>query len=146
MDIIVTGCRNPFVEQELISGTRFYANELLSSKMKKHIIIEIDIKSAISDLGNCSISYYNDWYKPREFIIQLKARRSLKNTLVTLAHEIVHVKQFAKGELNPANDKWKGESVDVDTVDYSDLPWEVEASSLEFVLYALYQERKAGNI
>ena len=146
MDIIVTGCRNPFVEQELISGTRFYANELLSSKMRKHITIEIDMKSTIGDLGNCSISYYNDWYKPREFIIQLKARRSLKNTLVTLAHEMVHVKQFAKGELNPANDKWKGESVDVDTVDYSDLPWEVEASSLEFVLYALYQERKAGNI
>jgi hypothetical protein len=59
---------------------------------------------------------------------------------------MVHVKQFAKGELNPANDKWKGESVDTDIVEYSDLPWEVEASSLEFVLYALYQERKAGNI
>jgi hypothetical protein len=146
MNIIVTGCRNPHTEQELISGTRFYASEMLSSKMKKHITIEIVLKSTISDLGNCCISYYNDWYKPREFVIELRSRRSLKNTLITLAHEMVHVKQFAKGELNPANDKWKGESVDIDTVEYSDLPWEVEASSLEFVLYALYQERKAGNI
>lgn len=146
MKILVTGCRNPFTEQELISGTRFYASELLSSKMLKHVTIEIVIKPLVSDLGNCCISYYNDWYKPREFIIELRSRRSLKNTLITLAHEMVHVKQFAKGELNPANDKWKGESVDIDTVEYSDLPWEVEASSLEFALYALYQERKAGNI
>lgn len=146
MDIIVTGCRNPFIEQELISGTRFYGSELLSSQMRKHIIIEIDVKSAIKDLGNCSISYYNDWYKPREFVIQLKSRRSLKSTLITLAHEMVHVKQFAKGELNPSNDRWKGKKIDTDKVEYSDLPWEIEASSLEFVLYALYQERKAGNI
>jgi len=146
MNIIVTGCRNPHTEQELISGTRFYASELLSSKMLKHVTIEIAIKPLVSDLGNCCISYYNDWYKPREFVIELRSRRSLKNTLITLAHEMVHVKQFTKGELNPANDKWKGESVNTDIVEYSDLPWEVEASSLEFVLYALYQERKAGNI
>ena len=139
MKILVTGCRNPLVEQELISGTRFFASELLSSKMMKHITIEIVMKSSIGDLGNCSISYYNDWYKPREFIIELRSRRSLKNTLITLAHEMVHVKQFAKGELDPALSRWKSNKY-CDKIEYWDQPWEKEARRLQHKLLLKFEQ------
>lgn len=140
MKVIVTNCKNPKLEQELIAATKFYTKQLLSKQMYKHIFVEIILTKKIEDLGNCCITYYNDWYKPREFEVELKATRSLKKTLLTLAHEIVHLKQFAKGELNNANDKWHGEQVDSDNIPYHDLPWEVEAASLEYVLYGLYKD------
>ena len=142
MKVLVTSCRNPKLEQELVSATKFYAKELLTKKMCKNIFLEIVIKNNIEDLGNCCITYYNDWYKAREFEIQLRKKKSLKNILLTLAHEMVHVKQFAKGELNSDHTKWKGENIDVNNINYFDLPWEVEASSYEYMLYTLYQEHR----
>lgn len=146
MKVIVTGCSNPKLEQEIIYATKFFTKELLSRQMYRHISLEIVIKNKIEDLGTCCITYYNDWYKAREFEIQLRKKKSLKNLLLTLAHEIVHVKQFAKGELNCDNTKWKGEKIDTEKVSYFDLPWEVEASSYEYILYSLYQEYRKKKI
>lgn len=140
MRVVITNCRDPKLEQELILAAKFYTRELLSKQMYKHIYLEIVMKRDINDLGNCCITYYNDWYKAREFEIELKALRSHKKMLQTLAHEIVHLKQFAKGELNDNNDRWRGESIDSDNIPYHDLPWEVEASSLEYILYAMYKD------
>ena len=53
---------------------------------------------------------------------------------------MVHLKQFAKGELDDENTTWKGEKIDVEAIGYHDLPWEVEAASLEYILYGLYQD------
>lgn len=140
MRVVITNCRDPKLEQELILAAKFYTRELLSKQMYKHIYLEIVMKRDINDLGNCCITYYNDWYKAREFEIELKALRSHKKMLQTLAHEIVHLKQFAKGELNDNNDRWRGEFIDSDNIPYHDLPWEVEASSLEYILYAMYKD------
>jgi hypothetical protein len=140
MKVIVTNCRNPILEQELVSAAKFYTKQLLSKQLYKHIFLEIIVKNNMEDLGNCCITFYNDWYKPREFEVELKTTKSLKKTLLTLAHEIVHLKQFAKGELNNATDKWYGERIRVDTIAYYDLPWEVEATSLEYILYGMYKD------
>lgn len=140
MKVLVTGSKNPFFEQELIAAAKFYGKELLSKQLYKHIHIEIVLVSTISDLGNCSITYYNDWYKPREFEIQLKRKKSTKSMIQTLAHEMVHLKQFAKGELNDNHTKWRGQNIDSESISYYDLPWEIEASSMEYILYAMYQE------
>jgi beta-glucosidase/6-phospho-beta-glucosidase/beta-galactosidase len=53
---------------------------------------------------------------------------------------MVHLKQFAKGELNNATNKWRGEVIDPEVVPYNDLPWEVEATSLEYILYGMYKD------
>ena len=140
MKVIVTGSKDPHFEQELIAAAKYYGKELLSKKLYKHIHIEIILVSTISDLGNCCITYYNDWYKAREFEIQIKRKKSTKSMLQTLAHEMVHLKQFAKGELNDSHTKWKGQSIDSENISYHDLPWEIEASGMEYILYAMYQE------
>ena len=144
MNVTVTGCKDPQLEQSLQHAAQFFASELLSRKMLKHIELEITMRTTMKNLGSCCITYYNDWYKAREFEIELRRHRSLKNTLLTLAHEMVHLKQFAKGELNDENTKWKGVKVDTDVVDYNDLPWEIEACSLEYILYGLYVDHIAN--
>ena len=58
--------------------------------------------------------------------------------LSTVAHELVHVKQFAKGELYDSTVKdrtrWHGQWMKR-TPDYWDLPWEIEAYGREVGLY-----------
>jgi hypothetical protein len=54
----------------------------------------------------------------------------------TLAHEMVHVKQFAKGQLQSADGKnyWMGKRV-TRRVKYLDQPWEVEAFQRQEILF-----------
>lgn len=140
MNVIIKGCKDGEFEDQLVKASRFYGQLLLSKKLLPHVTVVIQMRTTIKDLGNCTIAFYNDWYKPREFEIQLRRRRSLKSTLQTLAHEFVHVKQFAKGELNCDHTKWHGEKIDSEVIDYNDLPWEIEACSLEAILYDMYKQ------
>jgi len=142
MKVLVTGSKDPYLEQEILAASRFFGKELLSKQLIKHIHLEIIIVSTSPDLGNCCITYYNDWYKAREFEIQLKRKKSTDSMIQTLAHEMVHLKQFAMGELNDEHTKWKSVPIDSNKLEYHDLPWEVEASSLEYILFAMYQEHK----
>lgn len=54
----------------------------------------------------------------------------------TLAHEMVHVKQFAKGQLRCDGGKnyWKGKRV-TKRVKYLDQPWEQEAFARQEILF-----------
>ncbi len=79
----------------------------------------------------------------REFEIDVKGRIRLRTLLETIAHEMVHVKQYVRGELvdNPVyHSSWKGESVDCNKVSYWDLPWEVEAHGREVGLFVRWAE------
>ena len=55
-----------------------------------------------------------------------------------LAHELVHARQFLRGEINEYNYVWKGQ--DYENQNYEDWPWEVEAYSLEQPLVDLFWE------
>lgn len=71
--------------------------------------------------------------------IEIDKGLSRKNTLKTLAHELVHAKQFLEGELDCIGDYWiwHGEIV---LESYEDEPHEIEANSLESVLYSSFME------
>lgn len=62
--------------------------------------------------------------------------------MVTLAHEVVHIKQYCTGELSiaytkySAIDVWKGKRYR--ETDYDNQPWEWEAYGLEQPLYVEY--------
>jgi hypothetical protein len=51
----------------------------------------------------------------------------------TLFHELVHAKQYLYGELQLEHSHayWKGKLVNRDDYEYSNEPWEIEASTLE---------------
>jgi len=60
----------------------------------------------------------------------------------TLAHEIVHAKQFARGQINMVDHVWKHgkETIDCTGLEYADTPWEVEAYAYEEILTDLFWE------
>ena len=81
--------------------------------------------------------YQDDDYKktPKNFIITMTSKFGILRSLIILAHEMVHVKQFALGELvwpeENLHPKWLGKKIDYDSITYWDLPYEVEAHGRE---------------
>jgi hypothetical protein len=72
---------------------------------------------------------------PRDFIVELNKTKNNNTLIRTLAHELVHVKQFARGEmfeLPNGQIMWKGRKCH--RTKYDDLPWEKDAFNLEVKL------------
>ena len=64
---------------------------------------------------------------------------SFNERILTLCHELVHAKQFIKGELGSCGVIWKG--VDYSLIrDLKNQPWEQEAFQLEVKLYNKYKD------
>jgi len=76
----------------------------------------------------------------REFEIEIDKTQSLRKLLETVAHEMVHVKQFARREMHPTKDDWYGKTYDPKKVNYWDLPWEIEAHGRECGLFVRWCE------
>ena len=84
-------------------------------------------------MGWCTVEGCD--YRPREFFIELHSRLDKETYTKSLLHELWHVYQHVKGDLRDKRNKrlWKG--IDYSDTDYSDQPWEIEASSMENTLY-----------
>jgi hypothetical protein len=79
--------------------------------------------------------------RPREFMIRMNKKMNCQLMLETLAHEMVHVKQDARGEKQERYKGgykllWKGK--DHTKTSYSKQPWEREAYRLEKKLVKEY--------
>lgn len=94
-------------------------------------------------------AYVNDSdYYPRRyrsFVIDIDTELPAEKYMITLFHEMVHVKQFALREMDqldkPRNTtRWRQLRVKDDELDYWDLPWEVEAREQEGVLFNAFME------
>lgn len=74
-------------------------------------------------------------YRPRDFIIDIDNTISLDLFARTLLHEMVHIKQWAKGEMvhmeKTGYTKWHREKLDSENMEYYDHPWEIEAHGRE---------------
>jgi hypothetical protein len=69
-------------------------------------------------------------------LVVLKPTRNLVNLGITLAHELAHVAQFAKGtlQLTPRGKCWKGKFYPTD-YPYLEQPWEVQAFARQEILF-----------
>ena len=126
------------LQQEVCDAVNFFSDHLFSTKLSKHLVIELELKSYFKDHGDCEVIEYNSQRKPRSFKIRLRKKKSYKSLIKTLAHELVHVKQFALGEMSEFHDRWR-DGVDYKDTEYFDLPWEIEARMMEHVLYDKYK-------
>lgn len=81
--------------------------------------------------------------RPRSFEIEIHSKMKLRRTLETICHEMVHVKQYAQGELYQsgvsAKHRWQGSWLDKDP-EYWDQPWEIEAHGRETGLFVRWAE------
>ena len=130
----------------LKAGAEFYGEVLLGKRMAKNIYLDIkltkNLKKKEQAYGYCHIVDHS-LARPREFMIELDT--SMKYTfdqiLTWLAHEMVHLKQFVRGELcdyETGRVQWKSRSYG--RVHYNDQPWEKEAYRLEGELYEMFEE------
>ena len=66
---------------------------------------------------------------------------SLRKKLLSVAHEMVHVKQFTRKELEHTSSinrqLWRGKNYNTKNR-YYDLPWEIEAYGREFGLFTMW--------
>jgi hypothetical protein len=70
------------------------------------------------------------------YLIVLRPQKDLINVGVTLAHELTHVAQFAKGilKLTPKGKRWKGKFYGRG-VAYLQQPWEIQAFQKQELLF-----------
>jgi hypothetical protein len=123
------------------SAIEFFADQLLTRQLKPHIMVHILLTNQIDNTGEIEVSDYNMSDIPRGFTIHLKRGMDQEETLRTIAHEMVHLKQYSRKELNESMTRWKGVAVNPDIIPYFDQPWEIEAHGLGDILYEQFMEK-----
>ena len=72
--------------------------------------------------------------KRREFSVVLDKNVDTKNLIRTVIHEMVHIKQYIRKEMDSeivgSRMRWKSKTYPYD-IKYDDMPWEKEANRLE---------------
>ena len=154
MQLYIEGYRshNKELSQALSCAALFYSEVLLGKRMSKNVYLDIkltkDMKKKEKAYGFCHIVDDN-LNRPREFMIELDTSVKYKfdQILTWLAHEMVHLKQFVRGELcdyETGRVQWKSRSFG--RVHYDDQPWEKEAYRLEDELYEMFAEWYYDNV
>ena len=160
MIITITGTKSERRKGLLAAATKFYAHLLLPKRTVECLNVEVILNSRMRDCGNC-MSDGND-KSPKEFQIELQTGydRNEEDIFKTLAHEMVHLKQYARNELKASiaisqvatglsfGTTWMGKFYEFkkNQHGYWDAPWEIEAYGRELGLYVRWCEHKALKI
>ena len=142
MVVLVTGSGKN--KRALVEEAAFFFKNQLMPRMK-NLWIDIKLRPNYEDDGDCI--WTDSYYRPREFHINLKSTNDEDHMIKTLAHEMVHVKQWAREEIKDGRDVtralWKKTRlVDCQKTAYEDLPWEKEANKLEEILFERWKTYK----
>ena len=147
MDIHVKG-GSKSQKKYVKSMIKFCAKKMMPRM--KNLEFNVHIKNFGRDdsWGYCIPTDYADSNRPREFDIDINKQAKLRRLLETVAHEMVHAKQFAKGELYESlrtnKHRWQGRWLSRDP-NYWDQPWEIEAHGRECGLFIQWaQANKLG--
>ena len=123
---------------EFILAFLFQGNE---EKIKD--IGRVEIFFSVGDIEDKDESGYTDPEKTSDnktnFKIWVSERKNLRHQLITLFHELVHVRQEMIDEAK-LTDK---ESEDISNLPYEDNPFEQEAFLKEVDLYKMWKKHKA---
>lgn len=144
MRIHIRGKETSLSKKEIRCATKFFAAHLMSFRQTKNIIVNIALKKNLINKGECEV---NDIHNPYEFVIYISNKMSKKLQLHTLAHELVHVKQYVKRELIDHSSlrlinysTWKNKKYNLQKLNYFDQPWEIDAYGREIGLYVRYKD------
>ena len=144
MDITIKGGSK--TQRELIAEIADFVGPLvLGPRMARAVSIDYIIKRKLDADGWCE--WMDDNLRPREFKIEVRAEQTYLDLILTICHEMVHVRQMAKRELyeifSPKQMRvWKGKRLKKE-IPYSKQPWEpweAEAYKLQSVLAKKFVE------
>ena len=144
--IIIRGKPKKIKKDSIRKAAIFFCDHLMK-RLSKNIIVVIKLKDNLYKNTKCfGYATWTDDHrrKHREYDIEIESNLGPVFMIRTLAHELVHVKQYARGELVDMEygtyQKWNGVMFNEHMVDYKELPWEKEAIEKEKELYQLWKE------
>ena len=124
----------------------WYAEKLMGKRLLRSLEITINLKKNLLDKDGHegTAIWEDDNIRPKEFTISLDSTCTIRNILITLAHEMVHVKQWAKGEMYEYAEqdmvRFNKTKFNMANIDYWDYPWEIEAFGRQLGLFVRFCE------
>ncbi len=145
MEINVYSASNK-LESYVISAVEFAMAKFFDVKdLNKYISVDVDFTDLDVE-GHCIDA------GDGEFSIEIKKDLPMREKMIVLMHELVHMKQHIAGELEFGGiiiDKdglkcktttWMGAEFDEEGTDYFDRPWEIEAFGRQLGLFIRWVE------
>ena len=106
----------------------------IAKLMPRMQTLDIDVK--LTNLKGEAYGYCLSLDK-RTFELEIEKKLNLKTLLTTVAHEMVHVKQYARAELTEGT--WQGKLINPNQ-SYWDRGYEIEAHGREYGLFVRWAE------
>jgi hypothetical protein len=119
-----------FVKESVI----FLAKQLKIKKNNFNLTVKLH-KGVRKELGAQGVAYKMD---DREYVVVIDTSLSTEQVIRVLSHEMVHVKQFVRGQYRTELKRgkmlhyWQGKRYSYDN--YYGAPWEIDAASKEGLL------------
>ena len=130
MRIYLRGSNKRFPAKDLREFARWALDKMLG-ELAKDVSIFINSVPQINaddDYGQCETYHLDSADRlPRRFIITLCNRHTLVTQKRILGHELRHVDQFRRGDLQMGWVRWKKKKMVSPEVDYNNQPWEKQA-------------------
>lgn len=125
----IYGVKNPNLRRKIRDALYYFENELKLNEYN-HVIVKVKVTKTIDAFGYCFIEYFDDDDNPCDLIMEIQTGQSENEMFHTIAHEMVHIRQYVTGQLNCDLSVWRGHSIDSDAIHYDDHPWEIEAEEI----------------
>ena len=132
MNLKVVNCPDKDFKPYIERAVSFFSKELIpKTRIRNGCYTVLVFNDKLTDFGCAEIIGYNTLKRAREFKIEVHPGIGVRNIFETIAHEMVHIKQYVDGELNDTMTNWRGKKVDSDNIEYWSQPWELEALGKE---------------
>ena len=138
---------NKSVRKLIETAAWYYAEKLMGKRTIDNLEIHIKLKRGLYKKDNTegtAIWEFGESYPPKEFTIELDCGVKIRNMLITLAHEMVHIKQWRKGEMYEyaklGKVRFMKTKYDMNDLNYWDYPWEIEAFGRQLGLFVRFCE------
>jgi len=155
----VTGNNDLVSHGETKKIVKLFSRLLMSNRLCQKLNITVRFVKNIDIMGETEV-VEEGLRLPRTFEIFVRNTEPKIKQIKTLAHEMVHVKQYARGELKNAYGhymvgrgakamringhgfRWNKKFYHNNEADYFTTPWEIEAYGREFGLYQIYLDSR----
>mgnify|MGYP006287789061 FL=1 len=135
MKLRIVNCPDKDFKLFVQKAVEFYGQKLISKRLLDNLHLRVKFNDKLNVFASAFVTEHNASGKARVFEIEIHPWIGAKEILKALAHEMVHIKQFAYNETNDSLSRWKGIKINPDDIDYYDHPWEIEAFGLETGLF-----------
>ena len=142
MKISVSGKLTKVSKKEASFAAGFFSKMLISDKLSDGLSLKLKFSDLDYIGGECG--WLDDNVRPKEFEMSINNTFGRRKQLISMAHEMVHIKQYATRELVDnfhlkRQIVWRKTPYNFDDLDYYESPWEIDAYGRELGLYEKYK-------